>query len=92
MESDILRYDLGWKALNTMLKSGRSLSGHERNCAFLNTGDMSGTSRFADISAAAGIDFDDDGQDLRQAGSVVSHGIRHSIDKPTSSWLASSHG
>lgn len=55
---EVLRYDLGWRALNTMLKAGRSLSGHERNCAFLNTRG----GRFADISAAAGIDFDDDGR------------------------------
>ncbi|MGK0186211.1 MAG: tetratricopeptide (TPR) repeat protein [Verrucomicrobiales bacterium] len=59
LDGEVLRYDLGWKALNTMLKAGRSLSGHERNCAFLNTG---GDKRFADISAAAGIDFDDDGR------------------------------
>lgn len=56
--ADVLRYDVGWKALNTMLKSGRSLSGHERNCCFLNTRGQ----RFADISAAAGLDFDDDGR------------------------------
>ena len=55
---EVLRYDLGWRALNTMLKAGRSLSGHERNCAFLNTRG----GRFADISAAAGIDFIDDGR------------------------------
>ncbi|MCA9217678.1 MAG: tetratricopeptide repeat protein [Planctomycetales bacterium] len=59
-QREILRYDVGWKALNTMLKAGRSLSGHERNCAFLNTK----AGRFADISAAANIDFDDDGRIL----------------------------
>ena len=58
--SEVVRYDVGWKALNTMLKSGRSLSGHERNCCFLNT--QGG--RFADISAAGDIDFDDDGRIL----------------------------
>ena len=57
---EILRYDVGWKALNTMLKSGRSLSGHERNCCFLNTRG----GRFADISSSANIDFDDDGRVL----------------------------
>ena len=57
---EILRYDVGWKALNTMLKAGRSLSGHERNCCFLNTKG----GRFADVSAAANIDFDDDGRIL----------------------------
>ena len=55
---EVVRYDVGWKALNTMLKSGRSLSGHERNCCFLNT--QGG--RFANISAAADLDFDDDGR------------------------------
>ena len=60
---EILRYDVGWKALNTMLKSGRSLSGHERNCCFLNTKGA----RFADVSAAANIDFDDDGRILALA-------------------------
>ena len=44
-DGEVLRYDVGWKALNTMLKTGRSLSGHERNCAFLNTGGA----RFADV-------------------------------------------
>ncbi|CAN5218691.1 hypothetical protein BH23VER1_BH23VER1_23280 [soil metagenome] len=58
--SDILRYDLGWNAINALLRSGRSLSGHERNCCFLNTGGE----RFADISAAAGLDFPDDGRVL----------------------------
>ena len=58
-----MRYDVGWKALNTMLKSGRSLSGHERNCCFLNTRG----GRFADISGVANIDFDDDGRVLALA-------------------------
>ena len=61
--AEVLRYDVGWKALNTMLKAGRSLSGHERNCCFLNTRG----GRFADISAAANIDFDDDGRVLALA-------------------------
>ena len=43
-----------------MLASGRSLSGRERNCCFLNTG----ASRFADISATAGIDFPDDARGM----------------------------
>ena len=55
---EVMRYDVGWKALNTLLKSGRSLSGYERNCCFLNTRGQ----RFADISSAADIDFDDDGR------------------------------
>ncbi|MDG2383267.1 MAG: tetratricopeptide repeat protein [Pirellulaceae bacterium] len=55
---EVVRYDVGWKALNTMLKSGRSLSGHERNCCFLNTRG----GRFANIAAVANLDFDDDGR------------------------------
>ena len=58
--SEILRYDLGWDAINSMLRAGRSLSGHERNCCFLN----SQNGRFADISGVAGLDFDDDGRVL----------------------------
>ena len=41
-----------------MLERGRSLSGHERHCAFLNTG----KTRFADVSAASGLDLLDDGR------------------------------
>ena len=54
----VLRYRQGWKALNKLLHEDRSFSGHERNCAFLNLGD----GRFADISAAIGFDFADDGR------------------------------
>ena len=46
--------------LNRMLQQGVSFSGHERNCAFLNTGEA----RFANISAVAGFDFLDDGRAL----------------------------
>ena len=61
--TEIIRYDLGWNAINAMLREGRSLSGHERNCCFLNTrGD-----RFADVSAAAGLDLIDDGRVLALA-------------------------
>lgn len=61
--SEIIRYDLGWNAINSMLRAGRSLSGHERNCCFLNSGGQ----RFADISSAAGLDFEDDGRVLALA-------------------------
>ena len=45
-----------FEAHSALLRSGRSFSGNERNCCFLNLkGD-----RFADISAIAGIDFPDD--------------------------------
>jgi tetratricopeptide (TPR) repeat protein len=43
-----------------MIKQGRSFSGHERNCSFLNLGQ----GRFATISAGTGLDFDDDGRAL----------------------------
>lgn len=53
--------------LNEMLLEGRSLSGRERNCVFLNTlssDDAEG--RFATISAVSGMDFPDDGQAAAQ--------------------------
>ena len=50
----------GWKALFEMLYHGGSLSGRERNCCFLNTGEAS----FVDVSAATGFDFADDGRAL----------------------------
>lgn len=52
------RYRKAWAAINTLIEQGRSLSGRERNCAFLNTGGP----RFADVSAAAGLDHLDDGR------------------------------
>ena len=42
----------------SMVQGGRSWSGRERNCAFLN---LNGES-FANISSASGIDFPDDGR------------------------------
>ncbi len=48
-----------------MMKQGRSFSGLERNCSFLNTGASSNAeNRFATISASSGIDFPDDGRAL----------------------------
>ncbi len=61
-ERATLRYRQGWKALNRLLHEDRSFSGHERNCVFLNTGASDGTERFADVSAASGFDFPDDGR------------------------------
>jgi Tfp pilus assembly protein PilF/peroxiredoxin len=46
--------------LSQMLKEGRSFSGHERNCCFLNTGG----GRFATVSAVTGLDFPDDARAL----------------------------
>ena len=48
------------RALSAMIDSGRSFSGQERNCVFLNTRD----GRFANLSAGSGLDFPDDGRAL----------------------------
>ncbi|MEO2049128.1 MAG: ASPIC/UnbV domain-containing protein [Pirellulales bacterium] len=44
--------------LHEMVRKGRSFSGHERNCCFLNLGG----GKFADVSALSGFDFPDDGR------------------------------
>lgn len=49
-------YELGWVAIHRMLREGKSWSGRERHCAYLNTRD----GRFADISGISGLDFADD--------------------------------
>jgi len=51
------------RLLRELIRSGRSFSGRERHCCFLNTRGP----RFANISAASGLDFPDDGR----AASVV---------------------
>ena len=51
-------YLKNFDALSAMINRGRSFSGRERNCCFLNTGD----DRFSDVSAATGLDFIDDGR------------------------------
>ena len=56
--SQLERYQDGWSAIYKLIDQGGSWSGRERNCCFLNTGDQ----RFADVSAATGLDFDDDGR------------------------------
>jgi len=58
----VFAYRMAWKALNTMLEEGRSYSGFESNCAFLNLGGK--TPRFADISGACGLDAMDDGRSI----------------------------
>jgi tetratricopeptide (TPR) repeat protein/peroxiredoxin len=52
------KYFNRWNALGSMISRGRSFSGRERHCAFLNTGGQ----RFADVSAATGLDLIDDGR------------------------------
>lgn len=46
--------------LYTMLRQGRSWSGRERNCAFLNLGDGG----YANVSAVTGFDVPDDGRGI----------------------------
>jgi tetratricopeptide (TPR) repeat protein len=53
-------YLQAWKQLARLIQQGRSFSGRERNCCFLNTRGP----RFADVSAATGLDFADDGRGL----------------------------
>ena len=48
-----------------MFSSGRSFSGNERNCCYLNIEDRAGEDgSFVNISATSGIDFPDDGRAL----------------------------
>ncbi|MCA9150895.1 MAG: ASPIC/UnbV domain-containing protein [Planctomycetales bacterium] len=49
-------YLTAWQELAQRIQQGQSFSGRERNCCFLNTG----TSRFADVSSAVGLDQIDD--------------------------------
>ena len=49
-------YELGWNAINELIRSDCSWNGPERNVFYLNNRDGS----FADISATAGLDFPDD--------------------------------
>jgi tetratricopeptide (TPR) repeat protein/peroxiredoxin len=49
-----------WQRLAKLIQQGRSFSGRERNCCFLNMGD----GRFADVSGATDLDLIDDGRTL----------------------------
>jgi len=49
-------------ALGKLLREGRSFSGRERNCCFLNTGRSA--PGFADISGVTGLDLPEDGRAL----------------------------
>ncbi|WP_254063988.1 FG-GAP-like repeat-containing protein [Granulicella sp. S190] len=53
-----LAYEHGWNALNELIRSDSSWSGHERNVAFANNHD--GT--FSEVSGALGLDFPEDGR------------------------------
>ena len=52
--------DQNQNPLRDLVRAGRSFSGRERHCSFLNTGKK----RFANISAVSGIDYPDDGRGL----------------------------
>lgn len=56
-------YELGWNAINELIRSDASWNGHERNVLFLNNHD--GT--FSDVSGAAGMDFPDDSRSFALA-------------------------
>ena len=47
-----------WGELAGLIRKGRSFSGKERNCCFLNLGN----GRFADVSSVTGLDHIDDGR------------------------------
>jgi tetratricopeptide (TPR) repeat protein/peroxiredoxin len=51
-------YADAFRAANRMANEGKSWSGNEPNCCFLNTGKL----RFADVSATSGLDYLDDGR------------------------------
>jgi len=51
-------YNERWREISAAVRRGHSWSGRERHCVFLNTGHL----RFADVSAAVGLDLPDDGR------------------------------
>lgn len=52
----VASYRQGWSALSELIGQGRSFSGYERNCTFLNVEGK----RFATVSASSGLDLIDD--------------------------------
>ena len=56
-------YEQGWNAINELIRSDATWSGHERNVFFANNND--GT--FSDVSAAIGLDFIEDGRSFALA-------------------------
>ena len=58
MDSEVDEYVASWHATMQLLREGKSFSGRERNCAFLNQGNH----KFTTVSAVSGLDFADDGR------------------------------
>ena len=56
-------YQQGWQDLYSLMQNGRSFSGRERNCCFLNLS-KSERIHFADISFLSGADFADDARSI----------------------------
>lgn len=57
------QYSQASRQLGRLIASGRSFSGRERHCAYLNTSDSS-KPRFANISSVTGFDYEDDGRGM----------------------------
>src|SRR5713101_2323736 len=58
-----LQYEQGWNAINELIRSDSSWSGHERNVFYANNHD--GT--FSDVSGTVGLDFPDDSRSFALA-------------------------
>ncbi|HTW56889.1 MAG TPA: FG-GAP-like repeat-containing protein [Terriglobales bacterium] len=56
-------YELGWNAINELIRADGTWSGYERNIFYANNGD--GT--FSDVSATVGMDFVEDGRSFALA-------------------------
>jgi tetratricopeptide (TPR) repeat protein len=58
-----MNYELGWNAINELIRSDASWSGYERNVFYVNNHD--GT--FSDLSGISGLDFPDDSRSFALA-------------------------
>ena len=56
--TEVRRYLAGWEALHRLIREGKSISGRERHCCYLNIGN----NHFADIWSVTGLDLVDDGR------------------------------
>ena len=59
-EDQLDKYRRSWQQITDLTRAGKSFSGRERHCCYLNTGGA----RFANISSISGFDFADDGRGL----------------------------